>query len=247
VIPLLGPEAESYQQTGKVPKRHGSRSEIAAPRNVFGTADGRWVSLSAPMQSMAERLFRTIGREDMIDDPRFSSNQQRLKHADECEAAIAAFIGARPFDEVMGVFEQAQVTVAPVNEVDQVIRDPHIVARETLVTLPDEDLTTIAMHNVAPRLSGTPGSIRFAAPKHGEHTAQVLASLGFSDADIRDLDAQGVIRQHRGDAVADAVANAVTNESGTHGDSDVGAKADTEANSAPAGTLASTPVGTRTR
>jgi crotonobetainyl-CoA:carnitine CoA-transferase CaiB-like acyl-CoA transferase len=193
-LTLLGPEAQTYKQTQAIPARNGSRSEIASPRNVFGTVDGRWISLSAPMQSMAERLFRVIGREDMITDPRFANNSQRLKNVEACEAPIAEFIAARPYDQVMALFQEAGVTVAPVNDVSQVVEDPHIIARESLVQLPDADLGMLAMHNVLPRLSQTPGSIRFPAPTHGEHTLEMLRELGYDAATIQALEKDGVVR-----------------------------------------------------
>ncbi|RAI02569.1 CoA transferase [Acuticoccus sediminis] len=203
---LLGPQAETYRQTGRLPRRDGSRSEIASPRNVFRTLDGRWVSLSAPMQSMVERLFRTIGRADMIEDPRFATGAARLRNAEACEAPVAEFIAARDLGTVLALFKAADVTVAPVYDVDQVVTDPHVLEREAVVDLPDADLGRIAMHNVVPRLSGTAGSLRTPAPGHGEHSREVLADLGFADAEIDRLAGDGVILAPRGAASDGAAA-----------------------------------------
>lgn len=194
VITLLGPEAESYRQTGRVPPRNGSRSEITAPRNVFRTADGRWVSLSAPMKSMAERLFRVIGREDMIDDPRFATNSSRLANADACEEPIADFIGKMSLDDALSFFREKEITVAPVYEVDQVLADPHVQQRGTLIEVPDAELGMLAMHNIAPRLSGTPGALRMPAPQLGEHTWEALTEIGLEPAAIDAMIASGAAR-----------------------------------------------------
>ncbi len=101
-LPLLDPlfsfiatEAAIYRLTGAVRERTGSRSETTSPRNVFRTKDGRYIGISASIQAMAERLFRAIGREDMITDPRFRTNTERVKNAEACEAPIVAFIAAR--------------------------------------------------------------------------------------------------------------------------------------------------------
>ena len=143
-LPLLDPlfsfiatEAAIYRLTGEVRERTGSRSETTSPRNVFRTKDGRYIGISASIQAMAERLFRAIGRADMIADPRFRTNTDRVRNAEACEAPIAAFIAARTLAENMAVFERAEVTAAPVYDIDQFMADPHVIAREILVDLPD--------------------------------------------------------------------------------------------------------------
>jgi crotonobetainyl-CoA:carnitine CoA-transferase CaiB-like acyl-CoA transferase len=143
---------------------------------------------------MAERLFRVIGRDDMITDPRFRTNSDRVRNAEACEAPIAAFIAARTLDENMAVFERAEVTASPVYEIDQFIADPHVTAREILVDLPDHQMGRLPMHNIIPRLSDTPGRLRRPAPELGEHTAEVLGSLGLGRAEIEGLAQDGVIR-----------------------------------------------------
>ncbi|HEY0420771.1 MAG TPA: CoA transferase [Acetobacteraceae bacterium] len=193
MVSILGPQAEAFRQSGQRPPRTGSRSVITSPRNVFRTRDGRYVAISASIQAMAERLLRVVGREDMIADPRFATNTARVAHAAECEAPIAAFIAGRELDEVMAIFEREHITAAPVYDIDQLMDDPHVVAREILVDLPDAELGQVAMHNVVPRLSATPGAIRSAAPALGEHTREVLGELGCGDAQIAALARSGVI------------------------------------------------------
>src|SRR5262249_54043047 len=147
------------------------------------------IGISASIQAMAERLFRCIGRDDMILDPRFRTNSDRVANAAACEAPIADFIAARDLGENMAVFERAQVTAAPVYDIDQFIADPHVAAREILVDLPDAEIGRMPMHNVIPRLSATPGRLRRPAPALGEHTAEVLAGLGLNRAALDALTA----------------------------------------------------------
>ena len=199
-LPLLDPlfsfiatEAAIYRLTGTVRERTGSRSETTSPRNVFRTKDGRYIGISASIQAMAERLFRAIGREDVIADPRFRTNSDRVRNAEACEAPIVAFIGARTLAENMEVFERAEVTAAPVYDIDQFMADPHVIAREILVDLPDDELGRLPMHNVIPRLSETPGRLRRPAPALGEHTAEILGSLGLARAEIEGLAREGII------------------------------------------------------
>src|SRR5207248_11554538 len=161
--PLLDPlfsfiatEAPSYGLTGAIRPRTGSRSETTSPRNVFRTKDGRYIGISASIQAMSERLFRAIGRADMIDDKRFRTNTDRVRHAEECEAPIAAFIAARTLDENMAAFAAAEVTAAPVYDIDQFLADPHVTEREIVVDMPDEQMGRIVMHNISPRLAKAP-------------------------------------------------------------------------------------------
>ena len=198
-LPLLDPlfsfiatEAAIYHLTGTVRERTGSRSETTSPRNVFRTKDNRYIGISASIQAMAERLFRAIGRADMIADPRFRTNSDRVRNAEACEAPIAAFIAARTLTENMEVFEQAEVTAAPVYDIDQFIADPHVIARDILVDFPDDEMGRLPMHNVIPRLSATPGRLRRPAPRLGEQTAEIL--LGLAPEEIRGLAREGIIR-----------------------------------------------------
>ena len=124
VFSILGPEAALYQLTQRIEPRVGSRSNNTAPRNVYETKDGRFISISASIQSMAERLYRAIGRADMIDDPRFRTNTDRVRNIDEAERPVAEFIKARTLVEALAVFEAAEVTAAPVYRHRPVHRGP---------------------------------------------------------------------------------------------------------------------------
>ena len=86
VVSFLGTEAAIYRSPAQMPPRTGSRSLTTSPRNVYRTTDGRFIAISASIQAMAERLFRAIGRADMIDDPRFRTNTDRVRNIDACEA-----------------------------------------------------------------------------------------------------------------------------------------------------------------
>jgi crotonobetainyl-CoA:carnitine CoA-transferase CaiB-like acyl-CoA transferase len=193
IVSILGPEAAIFKIKGEVTPRSGSRSATSSPRNVFETRDGRWISISASIQAMAERVFRAIGRPDMIDDPRFRTNADRVRNADACEAPLRDFIRARTLAEALAVFERAEVTAAPVYDIEQFLADPHVQARAIVTDLPDDEMGSVPMHAVVPRLSGTPGDIRTPAPALGEHTRQILGALGLTDQDLAKLREKKVI------------------------------------------------------
>ena len=175
----LGPDAAIHRLTGRSPSRIGNRVSITAPRNVYQTKDGHWLALSASTQAMAERLFAAIGRPDMIDDPRFRTNADRLDNVDEVDAVIGGFIGGSTLAETMDYLEKAQVTVAPVYGAADFGEDPHVIDRGVLVEV-DEDCGPIPMHAPFPRLSETPGSIRTRAPALGQDEPDIFAEIGWS-------------------------------------------------------------------
>jgi formyl-CoA transferase len=189
---ILGPQAANLRLTGKVKARTGNRSTTTAPRNAYRTRDGHWVCLSASIQKMTERLFRAIGRPELITDPRYATNSARLAHADELDAVIGAFIAQRTQAENVAYFEKYEVTIGPVYDISQIVEDPHVVERELVADYPDADMGAFPMHHVIPRLSRTPGAIRSPAPRLGEHNRALLAEAGVDEALYTKLLAAGV-------------------------------------------------------
>ncbi len=192
VFAVLGPQAANYRLTGKVKPRTGSRSTNSGPRNAYRCKDGLYVGLSASTQKMAERVFRSIGRPDLVDHPRYRTNDVRVKHAGELDAIIGAFIAERTQAENVAFFEQAEVTIGPIYDIAQIVEDPHVLERELIADYPDPDMGAFPMHHVVPRLSGTPGSIRTPAPHLGEHNRALLAELNVDDAAYAQLLAAGI-------------------------------------------------------
>lgn len=190
----MGPQAAAYQAGGQVRQRSGSRSTTAAPRNTYRTRDDRWVSMSASTQKMTERLFRAIGRADLIDNPRYRTNADRVRHAAELDAIIGEFIGAMTLAEALEFFDKAEVTVGPIYDISQLMAEPYIAEREILANYPDEQMGEIAMHCVVPRLAATPGAIRKPAPVLvGEDNAEILGALGLDAAALERLAAEGIV------------------------------------------------------
>ncbi|PZW39274.1 crotonobetainyl-CoA:carnitine CoA-transferase CaiB-like acyl-CoA transferase [Humitalea rosea] len=189
----LGPQAANYRLTGRVKQRTGSRSTGAAPRNVYRTSDDGWVCLSASTQGMAERVMRSIGRGDLVDDPRFRTNEARVANGEMLDGIIGAFVGTRTLEENVAFFEAAEVTIGPVNNIVRFMHDRHVQARALVADYPDADMGSFPMHAVSSRLSGTPGAIRSPAPRLGEHSRQILAGQGFDTAEIEAAVTSGLV------------------------------------------------------
>ncbi|MEM1159443.1 MAG: CoA transferase [Pseudomonadota bacterium] len=190
---VLGPMAAQYRMTGENPPRTGSRSTQTAPRGVYETQDGRFVALSGSMQAMAERFFRAIGRDELIDDPRFATNSDRVANNDQLDPIVADFMARHSQAELLKIFEAADVTVGPVADIDQLMDHPYIQDRAVLVDLPDPEIGRLPMPNVVPRMSATPAAIRTPAPELGQHNAEVLGGLGLSAEALAKLAEEGVI------------------------------------------------------
>jgi crotonobetainyl-CoA:carnitine CoA-transferase CaiB-like acyl-CoA transferase len=194
MLTLLGHHLIDYDQLRIVAGRLGSRLPFASPRNAFKTGDGNWVAMSCSAQSVFERACRAIGRADLLCDPRFADNQARTRNADILDAVFAEWIGARPSDEVLATLNEAGAAVAPIYSVEGVFADPHFRSRENIAAVEDPELGTVRMQNVVPKLSRTPGRIRHAGPRLGEHNAEVYGEwLGLAEAELAALAAEGVI------------------------------------------------------
>jgi formyl-CoA transferase len=195
IFAVLGPQAANYRLNGKVKPRTGSRSTTSAPRNAYKTKDGLYVCLSASTQKMAERVLRSIGRDDLNHDPRYTTNAQRVKNAADLDALIGAFVAERTQAENVAFFEKEEVTIGPIYDVRQILEDPHILERELVADYPDPEMGQLPMHHVVPRLGGTPASIRTPAPKIGQHNRALLKELGIDDAAYAALQAEGAVTE----------------------------------------------------
>ena len=184
---ILGPWAASYKISGKIPARVGNRSNVAAPRGIYKTKDNKYVSLSASMQSMWEKLAQTIGSSELIKDTRFLTNSDRLNNQDDLDKPISIFIKKYNREEVLNIFSKEGITVGPVLDISEIIDHPYIHDREVLIEHFNKEYGNILMHQAFPRLSKTPGKIRNSAPSLGDDTNFVLKEIGISEKQIQML------------------------------------------------------------
>jgi crotonobetainyl-CoA:carnitine CoA-transferase CaiB-like acyl-CoA transferase len=191
---MISADAAIFEISKQRPQRTGSRSLAVAPRNLYPTADGRYVAIAASTQATARRLLVAIGRPELNDDPRFRQPEARLAHVEELDAIIGEWIAKRSLEEALRIFEDAGVTAGPVNTVDMLMTDEHIAERQILVRAPDDEIGTILMPGVFPRLSETPGAVRAQAPAIGAHTTEILCELGLQDDEIAELRKVGAVQ-----------------------------------------------------
>jgi formyl-CoA transferase len=143
---------------------------------------------------MTEKLFRAIDHPEFITDSRFATNANRLKNVTELDAIIAAFIRKLSQQECLQFFQKNGVTVGPVYDMADIEHDPHFLERQIVVELPDDEMGTIPVHSISPRLGVTPGLFRKAAPHLGEDTRDVLGEIGYAEAEIEAFASSGLVR-----------------------------------------------------
>ena len=191
---LRRPHAAEFVLNGKKYQRTGNLSENSSPRNCYPTKDSRWIAISASTQPMFERLARGLGREDLITDPRFGNNVDRVANNPALDKTIADEILARTCDENMRIFEAGGVTAIPVYDIEDILADPHFQARELVRRIPDPDFGEVPMHTAAPRMSATPLDIRWTGPALGAHTEEILGAwLGLDGEKLAPLHSDGII------------------------------------------------------
>ena len=191
LLTLLGPQVVNYDQLGIIQERAGSRLPFTAPRNIYRTRDGKFISVGGSAQSIFERICQALEIPELPQDPRFLDNRARLKNVDALDEALQQAIGRFDRDQLMQRFVELEAAISPVNNVEDVINDPHVQSRENIVALDDEELgAPLRMQNVVGKLSRTPGAIRHTGPRLGQHNREVLVDLlGFTPAEV---ESQGI-------------------------------------------------------
>ncbi|MGW6421600.1 CaiB/BaiF CoA transferase family protein [Nocardia sp. NPDC055053] len=191
---LLEQTLLSYDQLGTVAHRAGNRWDISAPRNTYRTADGKWLAMSGSSPALALRVFRAIGRADLVDDVDFGDPQRRLARAGEVDDVVAEWVSRQTLDEAMKVFDAEQVAAAPVYDITDLVQDEQLRHREVFVPVADDELGTMTVQAPVPRFSAAQGRVSHLGPRLGEHNAAVYGELLGLDAEtIADLHSRGVL------------------------------------------------------
>ena len=186
LLTLLGPQVVNYDQLGLIQERAGSRLPFTAPRNIYRTRDGKFISVGGSAQSIFERLCVALEVPDLPQDARFRDNRARLANVDALDEALQQAISRFDRDELMRRFIELEAAISPVNNVEDVVNDPHVVERGNIVSLPDDELgAPLRMQNVVGKFSRTPGTIRHTGPALGAHNREVLVDLlGFTEEEL---------------------------------------------------------------
>jgi formyl-CoA transferase len=190
VMESLVPE---YSAFGAVREPAGSALPGIAPSNAYRCTDG-YVLVAGNGDSIFKRLMAAIGRPDLGDAPDLANNAGRVARVGEIDGAIEDWTGTRTVDAVLEALAAARVPAGRVFSPKDICEDPHYRARDLIVTQATRDGYEVEVPGIVPKLMGTPGSIRSAAPGLGQDTDAVLREVGLSDEQIAALRSRGVVR-----------------------------------------------------
>jgi crotonobetainyl-CoA:carnitine CoA-transferase CaiB-like acyl-CoA transferase len=181
---LVESQVIGFDQLGIVKQRQGNRLSEDSPRNTYLTRDGRWIGISASSQRTFERLAESMGMPELITDPRFVDNASRCENDVALDDILAAWFK---------LFEKAEVVAGPVLDIRDIVKDPQYLARENIVSVPDEHFGSVRMQGVVPKFSNTPGQVRHSGRALGADNEEVFKQLlGLTQAQLTDLSQEGI-------------------------------------------------------
>jgi formyl-CoA transferase len=174
-------------------ERAGNALPGITPSNTYATRDGKYVIIGANNDSIFKRLMAAIGRSDLAADAVLATNEGRVPRADELDQAIERWTRAHDLDAVLEALERAEVPCGRVYDAEDIVKDTHYAARRMIEQWRLPDGRPVRIPAVVPKLSETPGGTRWLGPTLGEHTAEILTSVGYSAERQQELRQRGVI------------------------------------------------------
>lgn len=194
VFNLMESLVPEYDLLGHVRERSGGALPGIAPSNTYRTEDDAYVVIAGNSDPIFRRLMQAIGRPDLADDPALAHNDGRVRHVALLDDAIGAWTARHAADDVLAALERAEVPAGRIYSVADIVADPHYQAREMLLPAQLPGGASVKMPGIVPKLSDTPGEVRWSGPSLGEHTGSVLAGLGFGDDEIARLRREGAVQ-----------------------------------------------------
>ena len=190
---IVGDTLLRYSTMGEIQGRVGNGTGSASPRGIYQASDGRWLSIAASNQQIAVRLFTAMGRPDLLQDPRFATNEARMANNDAIQAEVTAWVSARPRDEVLKLLDAHEVVAAQVNDAADILKDPHFQGRTLVELTGSEILRGAMMPGPVLHLGSYAGPAYDGVPGIGQHTDAVLGELGLDRDELDALRGAGVV------------------------------------------------------
>jgi formyl-CoA transferase len=194
VLAMMESLVTEYAATGYVRERTGAILPKIAPSNVYPTRDGVDVLIAANQDTVFGRLAAVMGRPDLATDPRYATHDARGARQAELDAIVADWTGTLEAAELETLMNDNGIPAGRIYRAPEMLADPHFAARQAIVRVLHPQLGELAMQNVAPHLSDTPGRVTRPGPALGEHNADILRGvLGMSEDRVAELKALGVV------------------------------------------------------
>ncbi len=194
MIPFLKDMPMRYRHQGLVTERTGNTPDYVAPGGAYMTGSGEWIFISGTGDRVFIRLMGVVGRPDMAEEPMFKLNKDRVTNRPLLDAAINKWLSQHTTEQVLQALQQAEVPVAKIQSIADLMEHPQVIARGNFVEVPDHDRGEVCLSAPVPRLSRAPGAIRWPGERLGESTEAVLqGELKLSDEALADLRQRGIV------------------------------------------------------
>ncbi|MSQ06008.1 MAG: CoA transferase [Dehalococcoidia bacterium] len=191
-VAAMSYHATAYFATGVTPHRMGSGHPGLVPYQSFPASDGFFI-LGCANQGLWERMCQGIGHPELLQNPRFATNDDRVAHRAECVDILSVIFRTQPMAHWVEVVAAAGVPCGPINRVSDVVADPQVLARNMIASMAHPNVPELRVPYSPLKLSETPPGIRLPPPLLGQHTAEVLEELGYTPTKIGALRKKGVI------------------------------------------------------
>lgn len=194
VFNLMESLVPEYDLMGHVRTRSGGALPGISPSNTYPTSDGGYVVIAGNSDAIFKRLMKAIGRDDLAADEELVTNDKRVARNAELDAAIAKWTRRHTIAAALDALDVAGVPAGRIYSIADIVNDPHYLAREMIIPAELPGKIPVKMPGIAPKLSETPGTVRWSGPELGAHTDAVLSGLGKTEPEIRDLRRRGIIQ-----------------------------------------------------
>jgi len=193
-ITWLANLGSNYLNAGQLPRRWGNAHPSIVPYDVFKGSDDKLFVVAVGSEAQWSRFVAIVGAEEMLgSDPRFATNALRVQHRQELNPIMQELLAQRPAEAWLRKLVAARIPAGPIQTVEEALKDPQALARDTIVTLEHPAIGSVRSIANPCRLAGTPPSYRYPPPQLGEHTEAVLRNLGCSPDDVAAAKRDGVI------------------------------------------------------
>jgi crotonobetainyl-CoA:carnitine CoA-transferase CaiB-like acyl-CoA transferase len=190
---MLDPLPVEYQHQQIVRERTGARATYSALSNIFATQDGQWLTIVGTSGNSYRRIFDAMGRADLLEGDKLATSASRLQHSNEVDGIVADWCLSLPLAEIQDILTRHEVPHSKVYSIEDLVADPHVQARESLIQLPDPDLGHVAAPCIVPRFSNHTPTTPRSGPAVGEHNEEVFGEFGVQAAELAWLKSLGVV------------------------------------------------------